>query len=96
MTMINVPLPPMIDTVTMACSGFAFGLVYFAALERTVALLASKRGWLGPFAFTLGRIMTAVFFLGLTAKLGALFLLVAFLGFLLERAVSLRVAGRTS
>ena len=92
---INVPLPPMIDLVAMACSGFVFGLVYFAALERSIVLFLSKRGWLGPLAFTLGRMTAAVFFLGLTAKLGALFLLAAFLGFLLARTVSLRTARRT-
>ncbi len=94
--MINAPLSPMIAlAITMASSGFAFGLLYFAALQRSVRLFASNRGWLGPLAFTFGRMAVAVLFLGLAAKLGALFLLAAFLGFLLARAVSLRVARRS-
>ncbi len=94
--MINAPLSPMIAlAVTMAFSGFAFGLIYFAALQRSVRLFTSNRRWLGPVAFTLGRIAAAVVFLGLAAKLGALFLLAAFVGFLLARAVSLRAARRT-
>ena len=93
----NISLPTMIALAPpMALSGFAFGLVYFAALERSVTLFASNRGWLGPLAFTLGRMAAAVLFLGLAAKLGASFLLAAFLGFLLARAVSLRAARRTS
>jgi hypothetical protein len=94
--MINTSLSPMIALlVTMAFSGFAFGVFYFVALERSITLFASNRGWLGPLAYTLGRMAAAVFFLGLAAKLGALYLLATFLGFLLARAVSLRVARRT-
>jgi hypothetical protein len=94
--MINISPPPMIAlVVTMAFSGFAFGVFYFAVLERSVTLFASNHRWLGPLAFTLGRMAAAVLFLGLAAKLGALFLLAALLGFLLARAVSLRAARRT-
>ena len=94
--MINAPLSPLIVlAVTMAFSGFAFGLVYFAALQRSVRLFASNGGWLRPLAFTLGRMAAAVVFLSLAAKLGAACLLAAFLGFLLARTVSLRVARRT-
>jgi len=93
--MINPPLFLVIALVlTTALAGFVLGLVYFAALERTVILFVSGRGWLGPLAFTLGRMAAAVIFLGLAAKFGgALSLLAAFMGFLLARSVALRAAG---
>ena len=92
--MINAPLLPVIaQALAMAFGGFVFGLVYFAALERTIILFGSGRGWLGPLAFTLGRLAGAVIFLGLATKLGALSLLAAFLGFLLARSVALRAVG---
>ena len=91
----NISPPVMIAlALPMALSGFAFGLVYFAALERSVILFASNRDWLGPLALTFARVAAAVLFLGLAAKLGALFLLAAFLGFFLSRFVSLRGARR--
>jgi hypothetical protein len=94
--MINVPLLPVIaQGMTMALAGFVFGLIYFAALERTVILFASGRGWLGPLGLTLGRAAAAVIFLGLAAKLGALSLLAAFVGFLLARVAALRVTRGT-
>ncbi len=81
------------QAAAMALAGFVFGLVYFAALERTALLLVSGRGWLGPLAFTLGRMAAAVIFLGLAAKFGALTLAAAFIGFLLARSFALRGAG---
>ncbi len=76
--------------MTMAVIGFAFGLVYFAALRRTATLLAARGGWLAPIALTLGRIGAAIILLGLAAKLGAPSLLAMFVGFLLARTVALR------
>ena len=78
----------------MALVGAAFGLVYFAVLDRTVVLLAAGRGWLGPAALTFGRIGAATILLSLIARLGAAPLLAAFLGFLAARAVALRVMRR--
>jgi N-ATPase, AtpR subunit len=80
--------------VTTAFAGFGFGLLYFAALERTVSLFVAGCGWLGPLAFTLGRIATVGIFLGLAAKLGAVSLLATFAGFLLARTVALHAATR--
>jgi hypothetical protein len=80
--------------ITMACAGFSFGLLYFAALERTVSLFAAGYGWLSLLPFTLGRIAAAGIFLGLAAKLGAISLLAAFAGFLLARAVALHAERR--
>lgn len=80
--------------LAMALAGAAFGLVYFAALDRTVVLLAAGRGWLGPAALTFGRIGAATILLALIARLGAAPLLAAFLGFLAARAVALRAVRR--
>jgi hypothetical protein len=77
-------------TMTMASIGFAFGLVYFAALRRTVTLFAARCRWFVPVALTLGRIAAAIIVLGLAAKLGAAALLAMFIGFLAARAVALR------
>ena len=81
-------------TVLMAVAGLAFGLVYFASLKRSVSLLVSDKGWLGPLALTLGRIGAAVGFLFVAAKLGAAPLLAAFIGFLMARALALRAERR--
>lgn len=78
----------------MAAAGLVFGLGYFAALRRTVHLFGSGRGRFAPAALTLGRILAAVVFLLSAARLGALALLAAFLGFLLARALALRAARR--
>jgi F1F0 ATPase subunit 2 len=82
-------------TMTMALIGFAFGLVYFAALRRTVTLFAAGRGWFVPVALTLSRIGVAILVLVLAAKLGGASLLATFIGFLLARTVALR-AGRSA
>lgn len=79
----------------MALLGFLFGLFYFAALRRTVALFASGRGWLGPLALTLGRFAAAAIFLGLATRQGALSLLAAFAGFVVARTVALTTAKGT-
>ena len=94
--MTNNPLLTTVElAVTMGLAGAVFGLAYFAALERTIVLLVSGRRWLGPLALTLARMVAAVIFLGLAAKLGALSLLASFMGFLLARAVTLRAARGT-
>jgi len=77
-------------------AGFVFGLFYFAAVERTAVLIASKKGVLGPISLTLGRVVAATVFLAFAAQFGETPLLSAFLGFLLARAVALRKAGRAS
>jgi hypothetical protein len=73
----------------MGPAGTAFGLVYFAALRRTVDLYrANNGGALAPVGLTLGRIAGAVIFLALAARLGAEPLIGAFLGFLVARAIA--------
>jgi hypothetical protein len=71
--------------------GLLFGLVHFAALRRTAELLGAGHR-LAPSALTLGRLAGAIVFYGLVARLGALALLSAFLGFLLARTAALRAA----
>ena len=94
--MTGAPSPSMPElAIAMGIAGFIFGLFYFAAVQRTAALLAARKNWLGPLALTLGRMAAAAIFLTLAAKLGAASLLSVFIGFLLARAVALRNAGRT-
>ncbi len=82
--------------VAAGLAGFVLGLFYFAAVERTAALLVARKGLLGPISLTLGRVLAATLFLALAAQFGDASLLSAFLGFLLARAVALRKAGRAS
>jgi hypothetical protein len=74
-----------------AAAGLLLGCVQFAALRRTVALYRAGR-YLAPSALTLSRLAGAIMFFGLAARLGALPLLSAFLGFLLARRLALRAA----
>jgi F1F0 ATPase subunit 2 len=68
-----------------ALVGLAVGLVYFAALRRTVGLYTKGRSGFTVIASALGRIAGAIAFFSVTARLGALPLLSSFLGFLLAR-----------
>jgi hypothetical protein len=79
-----------------AAAGFVFGLAYFAALRRTTHLFSSGGGYVVPVALTVGRFAGAVVLFGLAARLGALPLLAAFLGFLLARTVAVRASRRTA
>ena len=79
-----------------ALVGLVVGLVYFAALRRTVELYTKGRSGFTAIALTLGRIAVAIAFFGLAARLGALLLLSSFLGFLLARMLALRMARRTA
>jgi len=80
--------------LAMSAAGVAFGLLYFAALRRTVAHLAARSGWATPLLFTVSRIGAALVFLALAAMLGAAPLLAAFAGFLVARALALRAVRR--
>lgn len=80
----------------MAFAGCVMGLVYFLALRRTASLFAAGTGWARPLALSLGRIVMAVVLLALAARLGAVALLAAFLGFLAARAVALHRWGSAS
>jgi hypothetical protein len=73
-------------------AGLTIGIFHFALLRRTVDLYTGSRGGLMVVALTFGRIVGTVLFFALAARLGALTLLAAFLGFLSARAVALRRA----
>ena len=87
-------LPLAVPAAAMAIAGFAFGRLYFAMLRRTVAFFAAGQGWLRPLVLTLGRIGGAVALFAIAARLGAAALMAAFLGFLMARAIALRIARR--
>jgi hypothetical protein len=70
-------------------AGLAFGFAYFAVLRRTVDLYAAGHGLFVPAVLTLGRFATAILFLGIAARIGALPLLSAFVGFLVARTFAL-------
>lgn len=75
-------------------AGFAVGLAYFAALKWTVRLYGSPDGSFAAAALTIGRLVGVAILLVLAAKLGAVALLAAFLGFLVARSVALHRARR--
>jgi hypothetical protein len=79
-----------------ALVGLLFGIINFAALWRNVELYTGDGSGFAAAALTLGRVAGAVVLFGLAAKLGALPLLSAFLGFLLARWLALRAARRTT
>jgi len=78
----------------MAVAGLTLGLGYFALLRRTVRLYGSGHRHLAPVALTVVRLAGAAVFLALAARLGALSLLAAFLGFLVARTVAVRRSQR--
>jgi F1F0 ATPase subunit 2 len=90
--------PPwaLLVSLTLALAGFAVGLLYFAALYRTVTLLTARRGWQVPAALALARFAGAASAFALAARLGAPPLLAAFIGFLAARVVVLRVVRRAA
>jgi len=79
-----------------AFAGPAFGWAYFAALRRTADLYASDQARVLPAVLALGRLAAAMVFFGFAARVGALPLLAAFLGFLGARALALRAARRVA
>jgi hypothetical protein len=86
--------PALTLAAAMAAGGLVLGLGYFAALRRTADLYCTGRSRLEPALLTLGRIAAIVVFMVLAAKLGALPLLTAFLGFLMARAIALHTMKR--
>ncbi len=72
--------------------GILFGWCYFEALRRSVALYGSREGRAGSLTLTAGRMLAAAAFFAIAARLGALPLLVALLGFLVARGMAVRSA----
>jgi N-ATPase, AtpR subunit len=89
-------IPGIAIVASFAFAGLAFGLAYFAVLRRAVDFHAPDRGRLVPAVLTLGRLAAAILFLGIAARVGPLPLLSSFIGFLLARAVALRVVRGTA
>jgi len=92
----DASLPWLMLAAAALLGGVAFGLLYFAALRRAVDAYVVHRGWGGPLLLTALRLVGAAVAFGLAARLGAVVLLVAFLGFLAARAVALRNARRAA
>jgi hypothetical protein len=90
----HIPITQPELAAVMAISGLVLGLLYFAALKRSVGLLVGGRCRLWPLALTLGRIGAAGAVLFVAARFGAAPLLAAFIGFLAARAVALRAERR--
>ena len=80
----------------MAAIGFAFGRAYFAALRRSVELLAMRRGAFVPAALTLARVALATTVFLIAARLGATALLAMLAGFLAARTVAVRIRRSTA
>jgi hypothetical protein len=80
--------------IVTAIMGATFGVTYFAMVRRTAILFAQGEGWFGVGALTFGRLAAAIAFFALVARLGAEPLLVAFLGFLAGRALTMRSVRR--
>jgi len=93
---VDAPLPWLALAAAALLGGVAVGLLYFAALRRAVDACATRRGWGGPLLLTALRLVGAAVAFGLAARLGAVVLLAAFLGFLAARAVALRNARRVA
>ena len=93
-------MSPIVSTADLALlaalagAGLLLGLAYFAALWRTVALLAGGSSWLAPVALTVGRLAGAVALLAAAVRWGAPDLLAVFAGILLARLIAVRVVRR--
>jgi hypothetical protein len=86
----KLTVPTAVSIILMAPIGFGLGVLYFAALRRTAALLAVRRAIRPAVAFTAARGLAAIGVFGFAAWLGAGPLLSAFAGFLLARWSALR------
>jgi len=87
---------PGLEAATAFLGGLAFGCAYFAVLRRTVDFYTAGRGLLVPALLTVGRLATAILFLAVAARVGALPLLLAFLGFLVARMLALFAARKAA
>jgi len=74
----------------MLLAGTGLGFAYFATMRRAVDAYVTGRRWLGPVALTIGRLGGAAVLFGLAARIGAVPLMAAFLGFLGARVAALR------
>ena len=75
-------------------AGLLVGLAYFALLRRSVRLLVRPESIGSAVVLTLGRIAGVGGFLVVMARLGALPLVVSFIGFLAARTMTVQRARR--
>lgn len=73
-----------------AIAGLLCGRMYFAAMQRSVAVFVAGEAWMRPAALTLTRLAAAGAGFALAAWFGAAPLLAAMAGFLCARAIALR------
>ncbi len=89
MTALPVALGP---ALAAAAAGLAFGIPYFAALQRSVARYVEGGGRFRVAALTAARLAAAIGFFALAAHFGTMVLIAGFIGFLLARTFALRRA----
>ena len=77
-------------------AGLAFGLIYFAALRRSISLFANGARWQMVVLLSLLRVSLAVAAFFLLARLGAIPVICGAAGFLLARTITIRNAQRQS
>jgi len=90
----NSLVPASLQASAMAIAGLTLGLCYFALLRWTVGMYGSGRRSFAPVGLTVARLAGAAVFFAFAARLGALSLLAAFVGFLAARMMALRGARR--
>lgn len=81
---------PLVQVPLAALVGLLCGLLYFAAIQRSVAIFVAGAGWQRPAALTLARLIAAGAGFALAAWFGAATLLAALAGFLCARTIALR------
>ncbi len=87
----------LLRAAALAVAGVVLGRCYFEVLRWSVARYASGRSSaLQGAALALARILCAAALLAVAARLGALPLLAAFLGFIVARTWALRAARSTT
>jgi voltage-gated potassium channel Kch len=82
--------PSVAAATIFAFAGLGFGFAYFAALRRSLDYYTAGQGRFMPAALTFGRFAAAALFFAFMARVGGTPLLMAFIGFLLARALALR------
>jgi len=92
----NSLVPASLQASAMAVAGLTLGLCYFALLRWTVRLYGAGRRSFAPVGLTLARLAGATIFFAFAARLSALSLLAAFVGFLAARMIALRGARRAA
>jgi len=91
---LTLPLPFLCKLLVATLAGFAVGMLYFAALRRTVLRFTASDGRWERVALTIGRMGVALALFAAAARMGAAALLVTFAGFLLARSAAIHRSRR--